>query len=80
MAHIEIKSRGIFGQVFVDGKKINGVRKVSYEISIDGKVPIVKLELSGTDVFIDSNGAIPELPDVFKPFYERKRQSEQEVE
>ena len=71
MAHIEIKSQGIFGTVFVDGKEVNGVRKVSYEISVDGKVPIVKLELLGTDVSIDSNGVIPELPDVFKPFYKK---------
>ena len=78
MAHIEIKSRGIFGTVFVDGKEINDVRKVSYELSVDGKTPVVKLELLATDVAIDAKDVIPELPDVFKPFYERKRQSEQE--
>ncbi len=78
MAHIEIKSRGIFGTVFVGGKEINDVRKVSYELSVDGGTPVVKLELLATDIAIDAKGVIPELPDVFKPFYERKRQSEQE--
>lgn len=71
MAHIEIKSEGIFGKVLVDGKEVDGVRKVSYELSVDGKVPVVKLELLGTDVAIDSKGVIPELPDIFKPFYKR---------
>lgn len=71
MARIEIESHGIFGKVLVDGKEVEGVRKVSYELSVDGKVPVVKLELLGTDVAINSNGLIPELPDVFKPFYKR---------
>lgn len=69
MAHIEIKSHGIFGTVFVDGKEINDVRKVRYELSIDGRTPVVELELLATDIAIDAKGVIPELPDVFKPFY-----------
>jgi hypothetical protein len=71
MAHIEIKSHGIFGTVFVDGKEINDVRKVSYELSIDGSTPVVELELLATDIAIDAKGVIPELPDVFKPFYKK---------
>lgn len=71
MAHIEIKADGIFGEVFVDGQKVNGVRKVSYELCVDNKAPVLKLELLATDMTIDSNGVVPELPDVFKPFYKR---------
>ena len=70
MAKIEIKSNGFMGKVFVDGKEIE-VRKASYEISA-GNIPVVKLELVGTDeVSISANGVIPELPDVFKPFYKK---------
>lgn len=71
MAHIEIKSDGIFGKVFVDGKEVKGVRKVSYEIAVDGNTPVLKLELLATDIAIDANGVLPELPEVFKPFYKR---------
>ena len=71
MAHIEIKTHGIYGIVFVDGKEVHDVRKVSYEPSADEKAPIVKMELLATDVAIDAKGVIPELPDVFKPFYKR---------
>lgn len=71
MANIKIEANGTFGKIFVDGQEVRGVRKASYELSIDNKAPVLKLELVATDMTIDSNGVIPELPDVFKPFYKR---------
>lgn len=68
--HIEIKNIGIFTEVFVDGKKINGVRKVKFEHGVPN-APVLQLELIATDMAIDTKN-IPELPDVFKPFYEKK--------
>lgn len=70
MAKIEIKSHGCFGQVFIDGKEVE-VRKASYEISA-GNIPVVKLELVGTeDISISATRINPELPDVYKPFYKK---------
>lgn len=71
MARIEIITTGNIGRVIVDGKEVNGVRRVSYDLSVTNDAPIVKLELVASDMTIDSNGVIPELPDVFKPFYKR---------
>lgn len=71
MAHIEIRVNGTFGQVFVDGQEVHGVRKVSFELEVKTKCPIVKLELVATDMTIDGSGIVPELPDLFKPFYRK---------
>jgi hypothetical protein len=38
------------------------------------ELPILHLDVIGTDMSIDS-ACIPELPDIFKPFYERKKQA-----
>ncbi|NBI10264.1 hypothetical protein D1641_09610 [Colidextribacter sp. OB.20] len=68
MAKIEIKTEGVKGKVLVDGKEMPGVR--SYSVHHDaGSIPMVRLDLIGTDLFIDGNGFIPALPEVFKSFY-----------
>lgn len=68
--HIEIKQNGMLTEIFVDGRKINGVRKVSFEYSCDNLLPVLKLDLLATDMAVDAT-LVPELPEVFKPFYKK---------
>lgn len=77
MAHIEIKTKGLFGEVIVDGQKVNGVRRVSFDLCVDNKAPVLKLELVATDMVIDSRGVLPALPDIFKPFYKKIEPTEE---
>lgn len=73
MAKIEIKTHGSQGSILVDGKEVPGVRGYSISHSANG-LPSVKLDLVCTNLVFDGNGVIPELPDVFKEFYEIKGQ------
>ena len=68
--HIEIKQNDMKTEVFINGRKIEGVRKVSFEHD-SAKRPILQLEFLATDTTIDCI-RIPELPDAVKPFYEKK--------
>ena len=70
--HIEIKQDGIVTEVFIDGKKVDGVRKISFEREQSNDVPVLKMEFLASDMKINST-IVPDLPDVLKPFYELKR-------
>ena len=72
--HIEIKTNNCRTEVFVDGEKLDGVRKVSFERKA-GTAPILHIDLIATDMTIDAV-MIPILPEVFRPFYESKKPSE----
>ena len=57
MQKIEINSKNkdgtIFTEIFVDGKKLNGVRR--YELVHGaGNVPILKLDLNALNISVDS--------------------------
>lgn len=54
-------------EIFIDGKKVKGVRKVSF-CKTAGTLPILQLDLLATDMEIDA-AMIPALPEIFKPFY-----------
>ncbi len=57
-------------EVFIDGKKVKGVRKVSF-CKKAGTIPTLQMELLATDMEIDAE-VIPALPEVFRPFYCKK--------
>lgn len=68
MASIRIETNGVTAKIYVDEKEVPGVRRYSVEHEA-GNIPIVQLDLVGTDLTVDGNQIIPELPEVFKPFY-----------
>lgn len=72
--HIEIKTKGCKTEVFVDGEKMHGVRKVSFGHQA-GIAPILHIDLIATDMEVDAY-TIPALPEIFQPFYEEKKPSE----
>lgn len=70
MAKVEIKSKGNWAQIFIDGVKVPDVRGYSISHTACG-LPVFKLDVRADDVMFDGCGFIPELPEIFKPFYER---------
>ena len=68
--HIEIRTRGTRTHIFIDGKELNGVRKVSFtqDASEASGIPILQLQLDASDMTLNVK-RIPELPDVFKSWY-----------
>ena len=75
MAHILIKTSGIRTELFIDGKKVDRVRKITFEKNA-GEEPIVCVDLIATDMEIDGE-LIPALPKIFEPFYKLKESSEE---
>lgn len=70
MAKVEIRSNGIVGHVYIDGKEVPDVR--GYSIShFAGGLPVFNLEIATNELILNGSGFVPELPDVFKPFYKR---------
>ena len=78
MAKIEIKTEGTITKVFVDGKIVNGVRKLSFSQE-PGQVPILRLDLI-TDKMTINSPALLALPEVYEPFYESKSAAPEEAE
>ena len=75
---IEIRVDGAKARIFSDGKEIQGVR--GYELShYAGGIAELKLDLMATDLTISGN-ILPELPDVYKPFYVRREETVQPEE
>lgn len=71
--HIEIKQEGVLTNVFIDGQKITGLRKISFQHEAGNNAPVVQMELRAADMAIDTN-VIPELPEIFKGFYKQIEQ------
>lgn len=70
MAHIEIRSAGAFAELLIDGKKIKDVRKICFNFEGGkNKIPVLQLELLGTDMAIDQKLAKIVLPDALKPYF-----------
>lgn len=76
---IKIEQDGILTKIYIDGQQIHGVRGLSFENSIDNRFPILKLDLIAVDMEIDAV-AIPELPEIFKPFYQHRPETAEEIE
>ncbi len=51
-SRIKIKTDGAFSQIFIDGKKLNGVRNYKLEHAA-GKAPILTLDLNAFDLTVD---------------------------
>ena len=68
---IQIKQDGIRTLVYMDGKQIHGVRGIYFERTAGNDFPNLMLDIIAADMELDCV-SIPELPEVFKPFYERK--------
>jgi hypothetical protein len=49
---IEIKTDGSISQIYVDGKKLDGVRSYKLEQTVNG-IPILTLDLNAFDVSVD---------------------------
>lgn len=74
MAHILIKTSGIKTELFIDGKKVDGIRKISFD-KVAGECPVLQIALKATDIEIDGD-LIPALPKILEPFYELKESPE----
>lgn len=73
LPHIEIWTEGTTTRVFIDGKELNGIRKIRFiqDASSESRVPFLQFDLIATDMTLNVK-RIPELPDVFKEWYELK--------
>lgn len=49
---IEIKTDGSISQIYVDGKKLDGVRSYKLEQTVNG-IPILTLDLNAFDASVD---------------------------
>lgn len=64
---ITIKTNGVFSEITVDGKKLEGVR--GYSLSHDASgIPQLQISLKASDVTVETI-MIPELPELFSGFY-----------
>lgn len=74
MAHIEIRTAGAFTELLVDGKKIEGVRRIQFDFDGgENKVPVLQVELLATDMAIDQKRVKIILPDALKPYFKVRR-------
>lgn len=72
MAHITIESRGCQTEIFIDGKRLEGVRSVNYRHDLSIRPdPYLIIEMKATDLTIDTT-QIPELPYPYSEFYTRR--------
>lgn len=62
--------------VYINGKEVHGVRGIHFDRTVDNNAPILRLDILAVDMELDCV-AIPELPEIFKPFYERKEVEEE---
>lgn len=51
-SRIEIKTDGTSSQIFIDGRKLNGVRNYKLE-HVAGKAPTLTLDLNAFDLTVD---------------------------
>jgi hypothetical protein len=72
MATIEIKTKGPSGKIFINGKEVPDVR--GYLISHKaGRLPVFRMDIIASDITFNGSEFLPELPEVFKDFYEQKK-------
>ena len=69
MAKILIESDGIHGRLYIDGEEVKDVLCIGYSHE-GGRIPVLRVDLLADSVSIDSD-LVPQLPDIYKPFYKR---------
>lgn len=67
---IVIKTNGIQAEIYVNGKKLEGVRGYSFVHNAQ-EPPQLQILLKAVDVTVETT-LVPELPEIFKPFYVSK--------
>ena len=69
---IKIETTGIITRIFVDGQELKGVRAIEFKHSADtNRNPVLSIDLIASDMEIDAV-LVPELPEIYKPFYKEK--------
>lgn len=67
---IVIKTSGTKAELFIDGKRLDGV--IGYEVAQSAKedyrLPRLQIDLKATNVTLETD-VLPELPMLYKPFY-----------
>lgn len=58
-------------KVYQDGIELHGIKEIKFIHNAMDKFPHMLIEFSDDKVEIDAS-VIPELPEFYKPFYERK--------
>ena len=72
---IRIETDGISSKIYVDGTDITqGVHSYRLE-HVPGELPTLHLEMIGQFISVDAT-LMPELPDLWKPYYRRKGKDE----
>lgn len=70
MIRIEAGFNGIT-RVFQNGNELRGIKEVRFTHNAMDNIPRLLIEFSDDKVEIDT-AIVPELPDFYKPFYEKK--------
>lgn len=70
MIKISSNANGIT-KVYQDGNELHGIKEVRFVHNAMDKLPHLLIEFSDDKVEIDAE-IVPELPEFYKPFYERK--------
>ena len=67
---IVIKTDGPRTKIFVDGKKLEGVKgyRLTQDVRENNSLPVLQIDLAATNLTLETE-CIPELPDMYKPFY-----------
>lgn len=67
---IKVKTEGTSAKVFINGEKLDGVRKISFELEA-GKVPYLELKMLACDLEVDGQFK-PVLPEIYETWYVEK--------
>lgn len=65
---VQITSDGMYGAVYIDGQHISGISKVEY-VHKACNIPELKLTILADELTIEGADVVPDLPDIYKPFY-----------
>lgn len=65
--------------LYQDGKEIHGIKSLSFSHDAMTDKPELKVIFTLDDIEIDSR-VVPELPEFYKPFYEKKCQNSKWLE
>lgn len=65
---VKIKTEGTKTVLYIDGHKINGVTKINFNHSVAGEVPMLQIDINGTNLELDAD-FLPELPEPWKEIY-----------
>ena len=70
MVKVRIVDDNFSAKIYIDGQEVSGVR--GYSIEHDAwDVVRFRLDFNASEIELDGEGFLPELPDVYKPFYQQ---------